>query len=135
MREVNNKLGRTVVAGETLMYKKGSTGKSSAVPNQMVRRWRRVMLLPDGSSWPVVLLVPLLYVTTQWSMLDVLERRSRPSVRKRSASKAKRKRRARSRSMFGEHSVGYHRPLRPGLALALPCSLPCRQFPNEAVPA
>ena len=110
MREVNNKLGRTVVAGETLMYKKGSTGKSSAVPNQMVRRWRRVMLLPDGSSWPVVLLVPLLYVTTQWSMLDVLERRSRPSVRKRSASKAKRKRRARSRSMFGEHSVGYHRP-------------------------
>ena len=103
MREVNNKLGRTVVAGETLMYKKGSTGKSSAVPNQMVRRWRRVMLLPDGSSWPVVLLVPLLYVTTQWSMLDVLERRSRPSVRKRSASKAKRKRRARSRScsMFG----------------------------------
>ena len=100
MREVNNKLGRTVVAGETLVYKKGSTGKSSAVPNQMVRRWRRVMLLPDGSSWPVVLLVPLLYVTTQWSMLDVLERRSRPSVRKRSASKAKRKRRARSRSMF-----------------------------------
>ena len=121
MREVNNKLGRTVVAGETLMYKKGSTGKSSAVPNQMVRRWRRVMLLPDGSSWPVVLLVPLLYVTTQWSMLDVLERRSRPSVRKRSASKAKRKRRARSRSMFGEHSVGYHRPL--------------AQFPIEAVPA
>ena len=131
MREVNNKLGRTVVAGETLMYKKGSTGKSSAVPNQMVRRWRRVMLLPDGSSWPVVLLVPLLYVTTQWSMLDVLERRSRPSVRKRSASKAKRKRRARSRSMFGEHSVGYHRPL--ALITAL--------FPNdsndldEAVPA
>ena len=107
MREVNNKLGRTVVAGETLMYKKGSTGKSSAVPNQMVRRWRRVMLLPDGSSWPVVLLVPLLYVTTQWSMLDVLERRSRPSVRKRSASKAKRNRRARSRCMFGgEHSLG-----------------------------
>ena len=97
MREVNNKLGRTVVAGETLMYKKGSTGKSSAVPNQMVRRWRRVMLLPDGSSWPVVLLVPLLYVTTQWSMLDVLERRSRPSVRKRRASTAKRKRRARDR--------------------------------------
>ena len=113
MREVNNKLGRTVVAGETLMYKKGSTGKSSAVPNQMVRRWRRVMLLPDGSSWPVVLRVPLLYVITQWSMLDVLARRSRPSVRKRSASKAKRKRRAlaRDRSMFGgEHSVGYPAP-------------------------
>ena len=48
MRAVNNKLGRTVVAGEMLMYKKGSTGRSSAAPNQMVRRWRRFMLLLDG---------------------------------------------------------------------------------------